>query len=221
MQRRILVWQDDESYLVATEWSEKGKTHYRLRNRIGKSADEAKTGTPLAAAADDESGIIHVFFLNTENHLAHFFETAPGHWEMGRLAGKDGALVATKQSLLSATWHRGQGDDSVLAVAYEGRESDLELVRKREPQKGGSWDVVKIQTLVTKPVPGQMDKPCFAVAGDWQYPSGGGQGLLLAVRDDDGMAAWACSVDGGSNSDLGGNCQRADEDFQGGLENKP
>ncbi|POR38691.1 Uncharacterized protein TPAR_01118 [Tolypocladium paradoxum] len=195
--RRLLVWQDDKSDLIATEWSGNGKAHYRIRDKLGSWIPQAKHGTPLAVAASD-SGTIHVFFLDTKDTITHLYETAVGDWKTGTVQSKGDPIVTARFSALSAALHQSTKDAQLLAVAYQGAEQKLRLAVNHEPKEETEWQVVDVTTL-SHSVAGQSDSPCFSLAGDWQNIFGGTEAsyrrLLMAVLDDDGVVAWECAVD--------------------------
>lgn len=216
LHRRLLVWQDDKSDLIATEWSGSGKVHYRVRDKLGSWVPQAKHGTPLAVAASD-SGTIHVFFLDTRDTITHLYETAVGDWKTGTVQNEGRPIVVAKFSALSAALHQSTKDTQLLVVAYEGAGEELRLAVNHEPKEETDWDVVDVTTL-SQSVAGQFDSPCFSLAGDWQSIGGteaSHQRLLMAVLGDDGVVAWECSVDFFEPPVTRPECRQLNDTFQG------
>ncbi|RDA88576.1 hypothetical protein CP532_5839 [Ophiocordyceps camponoti-leonardi (nom. inval.)] len=191
LRRRLLVWQDEKSDLIVTDWSVGNKTHYRLRDQLRSSIPDAKLGTPLAMAASS-SGVVHVFFLDTQNTLSHVFQTAPGLWERSSLSKGNGPIMTSGSSPLSAAWHRIKNGMEVLAVAYASSQ-EMRLAMTDRPTSDSTWLTVDVTSL-PGPVPGQEEKPRFAVAGDWRTRTGG-QPMLMAVLKEGGIVAYECFVD--------------------------
>ncbi|PHH91423.1 hypothetical protein CDD83_566 [Cordyceps sp. RAO-2017] len=194
--RRLLIWQDDKSDLIVTEWSSGGKEHFRVRDRAASRVPDAKHGTPLALVAGG-SGLAHLFFLDTRDTLSHVFEVDAGGWESAAPFRGSGPIVAGGASPLSAAWHRGAGELELLGVAYQGAQN-LRLALTDEPAGGGPWRVIDVPPL-PPPVPGGSDAPCFSLAGDWRSRAGGRdegpRKMMMAAMIEDGFSAWECSVD--------------------------
>ncbi|RDA93753.1 hypothetical protein CP533_0202 [Ophiocordyceps camponoti-saundersi (nom. inval.)] len=190
LRRRLLVWQDEKSDLIITDWSVGNKTHYRLRDQLRSSIPDARVGTPLAMAGSS-SGSVHLFFLDTQNALSHVFQTGTGLWERSSLSKSNGPIFAADSSPLSASWHRIKNGMDVLVVAYASSQ-ELRLAMTDKPAADSTWLDVDVASLPGA-VPGQEGKPRFAVAGDWRTRAGS-QPLLMAVLVEDGLFAYECFI---------------------------
>lgn len=90
--RRLLLWQDDSGDLIATDWTAQGTLRYRIRDRIDLTQNKPLKGTPLAAASDD-AGVIHVFYLSTGDKIGYIFHPPTGDWKSGGVLGRDGDTI--------------------------------------------------------------------------------------------------------------------------------
>ncbi|KAF4508063.1 hypothetical protein G6O67_004492 [Ophiocordyceps sinensis] len=209
LHRRVLVWQDDKSDLIATEWFTGRRTQYRIRDQAESRLPEAKLGTPLAVTTSS-SGVVHVFFLDTQGALSHIFEETKGQWKRGLVAKNNGPIVASSSSPLSAVWHRASVGRELLGVAYANAQK-LRLALNDKPDQDGAWQVLEAASL-PDPVPGMTERPLFSVAGEWGSPS---NKMLMAVLVDEGLFAWECSLDLSSPSKTKSPCRLLNDTFQG------
>lgn len=207
MHCRLLVWQDEKSELISTEWTAGSKAPYRIQDKLRSSMPDAKHGTPLAVAAN-KSGVIQVFFLDTQEAISHLVKTAAGDWKMGRVSEDDGPIIAARVSLLSAVWHHND-EVELLGVAYENSQQKLRLAMTDEPGEESRWHVLDVADL-PQPVAGQSEASCFAAADDWQPGR-----MLMAVLVEEGFSAWECSVDSWPPSESKAPCHQVNETFQG------
>ncbi|PFH62590.1 hypothetical protein XA68_12842 [Ophiocordyceps unilateralis] len=191
LHRRLLVWQDDNSDLIVTEWSVDNKSRYRLRDKLSSTMPDAKLGSPLAMTASS-SGAVHLFFLDTQNAVSHVFQPAAGVWERSALSKSNGPVVASGPSPLSTAWHRTKDGIEVLGLAYANSQ-ELRLVMTDGPTADSPWLAVKVTSL-PGPVPGQSEEPCFALAGDWRNAYGA-RTMLLAILVEDGLFAFECQIE--------------------------
>ncbi|KAF4591877.1 hypothetical protein GQ602_002176 [Ophiocordyceps camponoti-floridani] len=191
LHRRFLAWQDDKGHLIVTEWSAGNRSHYRIRDQLRSRIPDAKLGSPLAMAASP-SGVVHLFFLDTQDALSHVFRSATGVWETRTLRKGNGPVIASGPSPLSTAWHRTGDGTEVLAIAYANSQ-DLRLAMTDGPTAESPWLVSNVVSL-PGPVPGQLQEPCFAVAGDWRNAMGA-RTMLMAVLMEDGLFAYECPIE--------------------------
>ncbi|PHH62807.1 hypothetical protein CDD81_6699 [Ophiocordyceps australis] len=156
LHRRIVVWQDSESNLIATEWSSTGgaMSTYRIADKLPSPVADAKHGTPLAMAIGDSG--VHVFFVDTQDWIVHLSESTPGNWNLTRVSQGQKNIVAAKYSTLSAGFHRGPDDVEILCIAFESPRQELQLAMTDEPDESSRWHVVDVTPLPMS-VPGQAD----------------------------------------------------------------
>ncbi|PHH77518.1 hypothetical protein CDD82_3473 [Ophiocordyceps australis] len=192
--RRIVVWQDSESNLIATEWSSTGgaTSTYRIADKLASSMADAKHGTPLAMAIGDSG--VHVFFVDTQDWIVHLSESAPGNWTFTRVLQGPKNIVAAKYSTLSAGFHRGPDDVEILCIAFESPQQKLQLAMTDEPDESSRWHIVDV-TPLPRSVPGQADTSCFSLAVNWPSGQDDKNALMMAVLGRDGLAAWRCLTD--------------------------
>ncbi|PHH80464.1 hypothetical protein CDD80_1474 [Ophiocordyceps camponoti-rufipedis] len=189
--REIKASIDDKGDLIVTEWSADNRSHYRIRDQLRSRIPDAKLGSPLAMAASP-SGVVHLFFLDTQDALSHVFRSATGVWETRTLSKRNGPVIASGPSPLSTAWHRTGDGTEVLAIAYANSQ-ELRLAMTDGPTAETSWLVSNVASL-PGPVPGQLQEPCFAVAGDWRNAMGA-RTMLMAVLMDDGLFAYECPIE--------------------------
>lgn len=156
------------------------------------------------------SGVIHVFFLDTQGALSHAFEETNGEWKRGMLGKNNGPIIASTSSPLSAMWHRGSVGRELLGVAYANSQK-LRLAMTDRADEDSTWQVVEAVSL-PDPVPGMTETPLFSVAGDWGKPS---SKMLMAVLVEDGLFAWQCSLDHWPPSKARAPCNQLNDTFIG------
>ncbi|ODA77622.1 hypothetical protein RJ55_07251 [Drechmeria coniospora] len=222
LRRRLVVWQDEKSELVVTEWvAGTEKTHSRLRDKLGSSLVDAKHGTSLAAVAG-ESGVVHLFFLDTKGAVVHLVEAAAGRWRMGDLVTAHGPVIPDEFSPLSAAWHSpgGRRGERLLVLAYETAQQTMRLVATDRPEGEGLWEAFDVTSMPTA-VPGQTDLARFSLAGDWPSTpasvgaeEGSERQLLMAIWGEAGVVAWACSVNNWPPPGADLRCRETEETLQ-------
>lgn len=128
LHRRLVIWQDSTDALVVRESTQDNKTR---TSRISKGSDkipDAMSGTPLAAAADDE-GVTHLFYVSDdESTVIHLTQSGEGWTSQGELG------QVFKGSSLSATWHKSRMDgEGVVVLAYVNTGGQVSLKVSPEP----------------------------------------------------------------------------------------
>ncbi|KAJ6441056.1 LOW QUALITY PROTEIN: rap-phr extracellular signaling domain-containing protein [Purpureocillium lavendulum] len=195
LHRRLVLWQDDHSDIVVSEWASNGKSQYLLVDKLRSSAlPQPKHGTPLAAATSDK-GIVHIIYLDTQDTLTHAFETTAGKWTAGSLGTSSDPITASTASLLSATWHKSEQGVAFLAVAYVSADGKVSLALASEPEGTPKWATFDAAPLAHS-VAGQTEPVCLAVTGDWQGSSGASSpAMFVVVQGDKGLSGWECTTD--------------------------
>lgn len=217
LQRRVVLWQDDQGELVVTEWDAGGKSQYRLVDKLGPSAlPPPKHGTPLAAAASDK-GIVHVVFLDAEHVLTHVFEASPGEWTEGRVDPAAARIAASMGSPLSATWHQSKQGVKFLVVAYVTAEGRIRLALASDPDGDAKWETFPAAPLAHT-VTGQTISTSLAVTGDWTDPSAKATPIIyMALEDDTGLSGYECVTDHWQSPPVEMRCSQTQRTEQGEL----
>ena len=217
LQRRVVLWQDDQGELVVTEWDAGGKSQYRLVDKLGPSAlPPPKHGTPLAAVASDK-GIVHVVFLDAEHVLTHVFEASPGEWTEGRVDPAAARIAASMGSPLSATWHQSKQGVKFLVVAYVTAEGRIRLALASDPDGDAKWETFPAAPLAHT-VTGQTISTSLAVTGDGTDPSAKATPIIyMALEDDTGLSGYECVTDHWQSPPVEMRCSQTQRTEQGEL----
>lgn len=210
--RRILLWQDTDSELIAEEWSTSGRARYRVSDSLGYV--EAKEGSPLAAATDI-SGVIHVFYLNTENIVSHIFETSVGTWKKGRMANDGASITADEMTRLSATVYRnsaGVNSAPAVVLSYQNSYRELRLAISDNPANESTWSIVDAPSLVRDPAPivGLSHRLGHTVINSYLDTGSDAdddqETITMAVEGENEILPWKCAIDIRSRLDKSTRC---------------
>ena len=203
--RRYIFWQDTDKHLVTSQFGGRRNETYRIVDKItdvgGEKPAQPKHGTPLAAA-DDETGALHVFYLGAKDNAIHqLTRLADGDWMATQVLHRGDALRAAPNSALSATWHRSDQFDGtrsrLVALAWQDDHLRVKTVMTEDPTDPDGWSISDLNTRMGVDVGrGARDDRGIAVS------SGNLDGetldrrasLFVAVEGDDAVMLWNCSV---------------------------
>ncbi|UKZ50016.1 hypothetical protein TrVGV298_004273 [Trichoderma virens] len=192
----VLLWQDGAGSLSYMDRDSERKGLGRVQTLL-ENIPKAKSGTPMAAVADD-AGIAHLFYLDEDDIVSHAFMNPGGRWKRGGLSTGSKRTAAHRQSMLSAAFHQGEHDTNVVVLSYQDPDGNLQLAMSEDAKKN-DWYTVNFSSFTGRHGIGDWDGIGHAVAGDWQNkkqdPDGSFNGLLMAVEQEGGVTPWECSVD--------------------------
>ncbi|OAA45425.1 hypothetical protein NOR_03214 [Metarhizium rileyi] len=216
-ERRLLVLQEDNDDLFVTEWANSTVNHVRVKETLGSSASQPKSGTPLAMEADP-SGSIHLFYLSQTNLISHVYETEGGRWKAGDVTDERGSIRTSSSSSLSAAWHKGRRTPELLILAYDNPSQKLQLAVTDSPVDRNAWYIADVTSVAVDSVPGQSNMPCYSLAGDWysrglRTDDGELQRLLIGVVEHEQVVPWECTVDFWPPPDIQVQCSKAEKAF--------
>ncbi|KAL6875162.1 hypothetical protein J3F83DRAFT_548282 [Trichoderma novae-zelandiae] len=210
----ILVWQDGAGSLVYMDGDSERTDLGRIRDVL-RDAPTAKDGTPMAAVADD-ADIVHLFYLDERNAVSHVLMTSGGSWKVGGLPAGTNRMTAHGASKLSAAFHQGEHDTSVVVLSYQDPDGGLQLAMAEDARKD-DWLIVDFSSFAGRHGVGDWGGVGHAIAGDWQNKKqeadGSFTGLLLAVEQDGEILPWECSVDFHASSTKQVECHALDKAF--------
>ncbi|CAH0026219.1 unnamed protein product [Clonostachys rhizophaga] len=127
LHRRLIVWQDEDTNIIARD-SANGKSKvYRVNDKLAEKGVKARPGTHLAAAADD-SGAIHVFYIASDGDeggdeatsVSHLVQREAGEWE-----SRGQRVNVTGDSSLSATWHQSGNGTQAVVLGFQSPKNKI------------------------------------------------------------------------------------------------
>lgn len=214
----LLVWQDGAGSLSYMNSASDPKSQIRVEESL-KDTPKAKKGTPMAAAVDD-TGSAHVFYLDENDIVSHIFmKSASSSWKRGGLSAGDKRTAAHGKSTLSAAFHHGEHDTNVVVLSYQDPDSNLQLTMSEDPETDEGWYTVDFASFMGRHRAGDWGGVGHAIAGDWQNKrqdsDGSFSGLLMAVEESEKITPWECSVDFHASSTKHVECHALDRAFIG------
>ncbi|UKZ76484.1 hypothetical protein TrVFT333_004190 [Trichoderma virens FT-333] len=140
----VLLWQDGAGSLSYMDRDSERKGLGRVQTLL-ENIPKAKSGTPMAAVADD-AGIAHLFYLDEDDIVSHAFMNPGGRWKRGGLSTGSKRTAAHRQSMLSAAFHQGEHDTNVVVLSYQDPDGNLQLAMSEDAKKN-DWYTVNFSSF--------------------------------------------------------------------------
>lgn len=207
LQRRLIIWQDEEDNLVVRDSSD-GDTAVTHIGAFIPELPKGKMGTPLAAAADDK-GQVHIFYITNDSETHHISQQDLDQWT-DKGTPKSSIPASSK---LAAVWHESSNDTKLLTLTliydWRGEKSDKPTSTDIffSADYGDSWDYVQPDAFKNITVPAEGECGFSVVSGiawsddgdDMEEPQAGEYaGLHVMTEGEENIQLVECEFEGNS-----------------------